>query len=200
MGKAEFLIAPSNSCLIPQRENDGLLNTTRVSYSSFHRGEAVFFFILHIWCKAWFSVAPRASGVPVWLPSPRAPASGLVVAPALGPRLPPSSAGPPSGDWLTGGCREVSWRITVGFTSLPYVPSGASEDRRGQWNGEEKEERKTQVREEESPWKCRGIVEKCRWLDACGCLVCVAPQHSVLHGLPTWNFLCCGSWEVFCFV
>lgn len=38
-----------------------------------------------------------------------------------------SSAGPPYGDGLTGGRREVNWRITGGFTSPPYVPSGASE-------------------------------------------------------------------------
>lgn len=62
------------------------LDTTRVAYSFFHRGEALFFLILYIRCKAWFSAASRASGVPDWLSFPRAPASGLVGCTCAGTR------------------------------------------------------------------------------------------------------------------
>lgn len=62
------------------------LDTTRVAYSFFHRGGALFFLILYIRCKAWFSAASRASGVPDWLSFPRAPASGLVGCTCAGTR------------------------------------------------------------------------------------------------------------------
>lgn len=133
VGKLEFLVTLSHLCVILRRENDGLVSCKSLAVFPFIEKGSSSFSSHKLKLGGFVSCRSQSlSHTYVWFSAPSAPGSGLVHCTCAGTLNFLGSAGPPYGDWLTGGCREADCRITVGFTSLPYVPSGASEDRRGQ--------------------------------------------------------------------